>query len=118
MSDESVGAIPWEVYEQLLIILQDESLPELLPQSTFLSFCRYAIATNGAQESVPLQSLLDSITTPYLADRDRDRYRRAADGRMPSLQGAPPHYDLVKIHAIVQDLCDERKPTDGELGVD
>lgn len=117
MSDAtSETAIPWDVYEQLLIILQDESLPELLPQSTFLSFCRYAIATNGAQESVPLQSLADSITTPYLADRDR--YRRAADRRIPSLQGAPPHYDLVKIHAIVQVLCDARRPADDELGVD
>ncbi len=121
MSDAtSETAIPWDVYEQLLISLQDESLSDLLPQSTFLSFCRYALATTGAQESVPVQSLVDSITTPYRADRDRDRdrYRRAADGRVSSPQGAPPHYDLVKIHAVVQVLCDERRPTDGELGVD
>jgi len=116
MSDNSAAAIPWDVYDQLRIYLQAEDLPQRLPESELRSRSRDAIAAHGAQQSVPLQALLDSITTPYLADQDK--YRQREEGKIPFLSGQPAYYDLATVRAVVQVLCDERRPADDELGVD
>jgi len=116
MSDNSAAAIPWDVYDQLRIYLWYEDLPQLLPESELHGLCRSAIAAYKDRDSVSLESLVDSITRPYLADQNK--YVRPEEGTIPGLSGPPAHYDLAKVRAIVQDLCDARRPTDGEMGVD
>ncbi len=114
MSDNNTIAVPWEVYDQLLIFLPEPGSRDFLPHSTFRGLCRAAIYATETHASVSDSDLVDSVALPYL----RDRGIHQVEGRAPGTTVVPAKYELDTVRAIVQVLCDERKPADGERGAD